>query len=228
MLVTFFACGTEKLSPSKLFVKEMGDPTYYKDVFDYNDGHLISFKRFFGTREETNTQFYYLNNLLVKVEVKKDQGLEFTVELKNGENALRKEEKLTMIYNGDTTYIRTGNFIYVGNALKSITYSYNDPANYPTSEIDFGWADGNITRIDNYSYDSFGRRYNGYSTYVYDNKLNYSNQDIAFIYTVGTGDETKVSKNNQGGSDYKYLYNDKGYPIEYTHLKLDHVILKYE
>jgi hypothetical protein len=240
IISTFLGCETEQVEPARLFVKEMGDPTYYKDAFEYENNHLVSFKRFFGSREETNTQFVYLNNQLVKVNVKRDQGLEYTIELVNGENGLRSEEKLTMISNGDTTYIRLGKFVYDKKVLKSIkyTYPYNDPADYASTELDFEWTDGNITRINRYFYDNTGERHdNGYNIFVYDDKINYSNRDVAFVYTIPTPDETILSKNNliTYGNEtdiktesYVYTYNDTGYPIQYLFKGYGPVIIRYE
>ncbi len=226
--VTLLSCGTVDISPMRLFVKEIEDPTCYKDLFEYGGGHLITFKRFFGEREETTTQFHYLDKQLVKIEIKRDQGLEHTIELTYGENGLRQEEKLTTIYSGEITYIKTGTFSYKNGVLKSVIYSYNDP-NYLSAETEFQWSNGNITKMDFYFFDSYGRHHTGNRIYTYDNKINYSNQDTAFIYTVGTGDETKISKNNliatienfgnesfQGGQ-YSFTYNVSGYPTGYRY-----------
>jgi hypothetical protein len=66
-------------------------------------------------------------------------------------------------------------------------------------------------------------------TMTYDNKRNYSNQDIAFIYTSGPGLETMISKNNVTSTteffgditidrgSYKFTYNNDGYPDGYIY-----------
>ncbi len=228
IFLNLIACDSDTISPTRLLVKEIEDPTYYKDNFTYQDGQLSTFKRFFGNREETSITFLYSDNKLVKIENKRDQGLESLIELEYNDNGQRIKEKLTMVYNGDTTYIRTGIFTHVSGKLKSLKYSYNK-SDYSTEEREFQWDKGNLTRIDFYHYFN-GTRFPSISRlYEYDNKLNYSNQDLAFIYTVGTGDETKASKNNlvtmqeisdteiyQGGR-YSFSYNNIGYPIEYIY-----------
>jgi len=228
LILTLTACDSEMVSPLRQLVKEIEDQTCYTDHFTYQDGGLSTFKRVFGSREETSINFIYSDNKLIRIETVRDQGLESTIELLYNEKGQRSQETLTMVYNGETTYIRTGTFTYINDQLKSIKYTYNKP-DYSTEEREFHWSKDNLIRIDFYYYFNEQRFPSISRLYTYDNKLNYSNQDIAFIYTVGTGDETKFSKNNlvsmqeiidteiyQGGQ-YSFTYNDSGYPVKYVY-----------
>lgn len=233
LTIVFVSCGTEDVSPTRLLIKEIEDPTLYRDIYDYENGQLISFKRYFGEREETNTQFHYLENRLIKIEVKRDQGFEQIIELTYGENGLRKEEKLTTIYNEVITYTRTGTFSYEDGLLKSIKYTLNDPnlidPDYLPRETQLEWQNGNITKMVYYLFDGEYTYLTSTKTMTYDNKRNYSNQDIAFIYTSGVGLETVISKNNVTSTteffgditidrgSYKFTYNKSGYPNGYIY-----------
>lgn len=66
LLVMAISCNTEDIAPARLFVREIEDPSCYKDQFDYKDGNLVEFRRLFGQQVGTITQFYYLDNQLVK------------------------------------------------------------------------------------------------------------------------------------------------------------------
>ncbi len=228
LFVTGISCSTEDITPARLFIKELEDPSCYKDQFDYKDGHLVEFRRLFGQQVETITKFYYQADQLMKVHIKREQGIEHVIELNYGANGLRSEEKVTSINLGDTTNIKTGIFNYEDGLLISINYSADDPAYVPTETV-FHWRDENIIQTDFYIYFEHGKHYGGNRKFTYDHGLNYSNQEIAFIYTVGPGEETKVSKNNivtqqtkfgeeifQGGV-YTFTYNKSGYPIGYVH-----------
>lgn len=228
ILLMLLACNSETISPIRLLVKEIGDPTYYMESFTYQEGQLFTFKRLCGNNEGTSIKFLYSDNRLIKIENRRDQELESFIELEYNANGQRSQEKLTMIYNGDTTYIRTGTFTYSNGKLKSLKYNYNKP-DYSTEEREFQWDKGNLIRIDFYYYANDMRFSSISRLYEYDNKLNYSNQDIGFIYTIGTGDETMASKNNlvtmqqildtdvsQGGQ-YSFKYDSNGYPISYIY-----------
>jgi hypothetical protein len=228
LIIILTACDSEVISPSLLLVKEIEDPTSYTDHFTYQDRQLLTFKTIFGSREETSIKFIYSDNKLIRIENVRDQGLESNIELTYNEKGQRDKETLTMVHNGVTTYIRTGMFTYNNEELKSVIYTYNKP-DYSMEEREFHWSKGNLTKIDFYYYFN-GQRFPSITRlYTYDSQLNYSNQDIAFIYTVGTGDETKFSKNNlvsmqeisgtdiyQGGQ-YSFTYNENGYPVKYVY-----------
>lgn len=228
-----FSCGTNDISPNRLLIKEIIDPTCYKDVFEYENDRLVGFKRFFGERVGTNTTFHYLDNQLVKVEAKGDQGFEQIIELTYGEDGLRKEEKITTIYQGEVTYVKNGTFSYDNDKLKSIKYTFNDPnfmdPNYLPTETLLEWKNGNLIKMTYYLFDGEYTYLTSTRTMTYDNKRNYANQDIAFIYTLGQGSETSISKNNVtsttelfGGltidrGSYKFTYNQNGYPDSYIY-----------
>jgi hypothetical protein len=233
MLLVFFAavlfsCGREDAIPGRLFVKEIIDPTLYKDVFTYEDGRLIEFNRFLGDRVETNSQFHYLNNQLLKVEIKRGQTIAYTVELTYDKNGFRQDEKLTTLYDGQITNIQTSIFTHQDGILKSILNTNSDP-NYAPMEAVYEWSNGNIIKIDYYYIDIAGPHFSASRTITYDTKKNYSNQDIAFIYRTLYESETTLSKNNaltniltldeqvidQGS--HTFLYNSSGYPKEYTY-----------
>ncbi len=147
LVVTGISCSTEDITPSRLFIKELEDPSCYKNQFDYKDGRLIEFRTIFGQQQVgTLTQFYYQGDQLVKVHIKKEPGIEHLIELSYGANGLRSEEKVTSIQQGDTLPIKTGKFNYEDGLLKSISYSVDDPAYVPTETV-FHWRDENIIQI---------------------------------------------------------------------------------
>jgi hypothetical protein len=226
--IALLSCGTEDVSPSRLLITQIESPGLYRDHYEYENGRLVSFKRFFGELEETKTQFHYLDNRLTKIEVKKDQGSEQIIELTYGENGLRQEEKLTTIYNDGGTYVKTATFSYRAGILRSIKYSFGDP-NYLPTETLFEWENGNISKMEHYVFSSQATYLISIETMTYDDKRNYSNQDIAFIYTLGSGLETTISKNNVTSTtekvgdkfvdrgSYKFTYNKAGYPDSYVY-----------
>jgi hypothetical protein len=228
LVVSGISCNTEDITPARLFVREIEDPSCYKDQFDYKDGHLVEFRRLFGQQIETITQFYYLGDQLIKVHIKREQGLEHVIELTYAENGLRLEEKATTIQQGDTTSIGKRKFTYQQGLLKSIMRSVND-SNFRPMETVFHWSDGNIIQTDLYYFLEGERRFNGNRMFTYDHGVNYSNQDMAFLYTEGIGAEIKMSRNNlvtmqentgvntyQGGY-YTFTYNKSGYPMGYVY-----------
>ncbi len=228
LVVSAICCSTEDITPARLFIKELEDPSCYKDQFDYKDGHLVEFRRIFGQQVETMTQFHYLGDQLIKVHIKREQGLEHVIELTYAENGLRLEEKATTIQQGDTTSIGKRKFTYQEGLLKSIMRSVDDPNFRPTETV-FHWSDGNIIQTDFYCFLEGERRFNGNRMFTYDHGLNYSNQDIAFLYTEGIGAEIKLSRNNlvtmlentdvetyQGGY-YTFTYTKSGYPTGYVY-----------
>ncbi|WP_162417372.1 hypothetical protein [Cyclobacterium roseum] len=221
-----FSCENEEIPSNTLFVKEISDPTFYKDLFEYENGYLVKFNRLFGERIETTTQFQYSGHQLSRVEIKRDQGLEQIIELSYGENGLRKEEKATTKQNGDITEIRVGLFSYEDGMIKSIKYSY-EGVDHKATETVFEWINGNITQMDFYLIDGEYTYLTSSRTMTYDDKRNFSNQDIGFIYRVMSGEETIVSKNNVieefedvgdliiNRGRYNFTYNNEGYPIGY-------------
>lgn len=221
-----FSCENEEIPSNTLFVKEISDPTFYKDLLEYENGYLVKFNRLFGERIETTTQFQYSGHQLSRVEIKRDQGLEQIIELSYGENGFRKEEKATTKQNGDITEIRVGLFSYKDGMIKSIKYSYKGVDNKVTETV-FEWINGNITQMDFYLIDGEYTYLTSSRTMTYDDKRNFSNQDIAFIYRVMSGEETIVSKNNVieefedvgdliiNRGRYNFTYNNEGYPIGY-------------
>lgn len=223
-----FSCGTEDTSPDMLLVREIIDPTCYKDVFGYENDRLVVFKRYLADRISTHTTFQYQGNQLVKIEVKRDQGLEQIIELTYGEDGLRKEEKSTTIYQGKVTYVKNGTFHYDKGVLISIKYTSNDPNYFPT-ETCLKWQNGNLVKMTYYFFDEDYTYLASEKTVTYDNKKNYSNQDIAFIYILGRESETSLSKNNVtstteffGGTtidrgSYTFTYNKNGYPDGYVY-----------
>lgn len=228
LFVAVFSCSTEDITPARLFIKELEDPSCYKDQFDYKDGHLVEFRRLFGQQVGTITQFYYLDDQLVKIHINNEQGMDHIIDLTYAENGLRLEEKVTTLQQGDTTSIGIRKFTYQDGLLKSIMHSVDDPNHRPTETV-FHWSDGNIIQTDLYYFLEGERRFNGNRIFTYDHGVSYSNQDIAFLYTEGIGAEIKLSRNNlvtmqenigdetyQGGY-YTFTYTKSGYPTGYVY-----------
>lgn len=228
LVVSAISCSTEDIAPSRLFVREIEDPSCYKDQFNYNDGRLVEFRRLFGQEVGTITKFYYQGDQLVKIHINNAQGIEHIVALTYAENGLRLLEKVTTIQQGDTTSIGIRKFTYQDGLLKSILRSVDDP-NFRPMETVFHWSDGNIIQTDLYYFLDGERQVSGNRIYTYDHGVNYSNQDIAFLYTEGIGAEIKMSRNNlvtmqenvgaetyQGGY-YTFTYTKSGYPTGYVY-----------
>ncbi len=228
LVVSAISCSTEDIAPARLFVREIEDPSCYKDQFDYKDGHLVEFRRLFGQQVATITQFYYLDDQLVKIHINNEQRIEHVVELTYTENGLRLEEKVATLQQGDTTSIGIRKFTYQNGLLKSIMRSAADP-NFRPMETVFHWNDGNIIQTDFYYFLEGERRFNGNRIFTYDQGVNYSNQDMAFLYTEGIGAEIKMSRNNlvtmqenigdqtfQGGH-FTFTYTKSGYPTGYVY-----------
>lgn len=229
-LFILIGCETSEIASNRLLVKEIVAPSYI-DTFRYNDnGRLVEFERILCGKLDVSIVFQYSNNKLVKVDKQLTHGITSTIELTYNDNNLRQEEKLTTKVNGETTYKRIGNFKYENGLLKSISYTSIYSDNTSLTETEFEWSNNNISKMEFYVINNSNKNYIGNRRFTYDNKINYSNQDIAFIYTVGDGDETKVSKSNlltqqetfgdnqsYQGEQYSFSYNVNGYPIEYTY-----------
>lgn len=228
LLVMAISCNTEDIAPARLFVREIEDPSCYKDQFDYKDGNLVEFRRLFGQQVGTITQFYYLDNQLVKIHINNEQGMEHVIELTYTENGLRLEEKVITLQQGDTTSVGIRKFSYQNGLLKSIVRSVDVP-NFRPMETVFHWSDGNIIQTDFYYFVEGERRFNGNRIFTYDHGVNYSNQDIAFLYTEGIEAEIKLSRNNMVtmqentgvetylGGYYTFTYTKSGYPTGYVY-----------
>lgn len=227
-VLLLISCGKEDVTPDRLFVKEIVDPTFYRDVFTYESERLIEFNRFLGDRVETNSQFHYSNDQLIKVEIKRGESISYTIELNYDKNGFRQNEKLTTLKDGQITNIQTSIFTHEDGVLKSILNSNSD-TNYSPMETRYEWSNGNITKMNYYYVDSAGPHFSGSRTITYDTKKNYSNQDIAFIYRTLYESETTLSKNNAltnlmilddlviDNGSHSFMYNDSGYPKEYTY-----------
>jgi len=231
-----YGCESSEMRSPKLFIREISDIADNKYQFEYESGHLISYKSVYGQRVAKVTTFEYQNDQLVRVDVTSDYGESAVIELEYGLPGLVERE----IYNyawdieGDKgNYTRTTFFEYDENEmLKSQLVSYDD-ANSGMIRIDFSWNKGNIVKR-TYNYlDSSGKflYFGGLQLFAYDNRRNYTNQDFAFIYTTFGGVERALSRHNviainndwQDGtgnfsiqSAFEFTYNDNGYPIKYV------------
>jgi len=229
-LFTLISCGTDEISSYKMSIKQVIHPISYKDQFEYNNERLISFKRYCYDILATDTEFQYENDKLSKIITKDNSGLNYLIELEFGENGLRKSEKSIIIYNGDTASVNVIHFSYdSNNILKSKRHNQIYPENI-ISETEFEWINGNIVKANYFNIDDLGKQYSWSRSYTYDNRKNYTNQELAFNYTIGSGLETLLSRNNvvstsdqfsgqlinRGSNSYKY--NNQGYPIISTYI----------
>jgi hypothetical protein len=230
-IAILMGCETSEITMSKMYLKEITDPTCYTDQFEYEGERLISYKRLFGEREATVTKFIYQSNRLMTIETKSDNGQDYTIELSYGANGLRERENRTLKQDNEVKNLTTVDFFYDEHKnLKSKHISYTDP-NFFSSETEFEWVNGNIVKRNYFYFDNQGtRHYISSDKLLFDNKRNYTNQDLTFIYT-GLYDEAVLSKNNVISNPNKYEYNNSGYPIKfkYTIDNKDYpVLMKYE
>lgn len=216
IIVSLTSCETTEITMNKMYLKEVKDPTCYTDQFEYEGEHLIYYKRFFGERIATITTFIYQSNQLKTVETKSDNGQDLIIELSYGANGLREMETRTFKQN-EIEHVTTTNFYYdENNNLKLKHISYSDP-NFFSSQTEFIWVNGNIIKRNYFYIDNQGNRNFSFSEdLLFDNKRNYTNQDLAFIYT-GLYDEVVLSKNNVISNQNKYEYNNSGYPIKFKY-----------
>ena len=232
-LVAIVAAGCaseEEVTPFKTqLIKEIVDPSCYKDRFTYENGQLSTYSRFFGDREDVSSKFSYSGEKLIRVERIMDGGLKSLYEIEYNENGQRSRELLTMTQNGATTYIRTGVFTYENGEPKSLQYTF-DREEIKGKEMEFTWDNGNLIRIDHYMEVNGERGLALTKNYEYDGKMNFANQDMAFIYAIFPGDETIASRNNvvasrdvfpnsevHTGGEFSFTYNDNRYPVGYTY-----------
>ena len=250
MVVIIFGCETNEITMNKMYLKEIVDPTCYKDQFEYEGGQLISFKRLFGERVSTITKYKYQNNLLIQIESESENGQDYLIDIEYNSNGQRVREV--------NTFTHFKNFTHEPYKITSISnFNYNDAGqlvtkhstfsdseySFPT-ETEFEWSKGNIVKVNFAYFDDLGEHVTGSKSFFYDDKRNYSNQDLAFVYVTLAGQETVLSKNNllktteiffdqtiDRGS-YEFSYNSNGYPIDYRY-KVDNqqynpVQIKYE
>ena len=229
-LTLMLGCEGNDIGPNLRYLKEIVDPACFKNQFEYENGHLISFKLIFGERVETVTKFKYENNLLKQVESESDQGPDYFVELEYNSDGQRTREKVTFTYYKPFTLepydiIKVSDFTYddYGN-LRTKKSEFSDSTWLP-SETEFEWSQGNLVRMNFVYHDELGKHSNGSRTFTYDNKRNYTNQDLAFFY-VGLAElETVFSKNNSVKAmvispgqhyewySYEFSYDRTGYPV---------------
>jgi hypothetical protein len=250
LIVILIGCESNEITSDKMSLMEINDPTCYKDQFEYEGGRLISFKRFFGERVSTNTRFKYRNNQLIQLESESENGQDYVVELEYNSQGQRVKERITFTHFKNLSLdpykiVAISDFAYNQEGLllrKSSTYS-DSTYSFPT-ETEFEWSNGNLVKMNSAYSDYLGRHVTGSKYFVYDDKRNYSNQDLAFLYLTLGRQETVLSRNNlvkttevffdqtiDRGS-YTFSYNGNGYPIGYKY-KVDNqeyspIQMKYE
>lgn len=208
-------CESNGIASSKMYLKEIINAPYYKNEFEYQDGRLVLFKRHFGDQLGRISKFTYRNDLLKTIETTEDNGEGSFIELEYDSHNRRVREVKTSMLNGEIENILTVDFIYDENQrLKTRRYTY--AKHYAPIDTDFEWHDGNITKTSFFFIDTNGRHFISSQTLLFDNKRNYTNQDIAFCYT-GCSDEAVLSKNNLTGNPNTFSYNTSGYPVGYTY-----------
>lgn len=234
-VVMIFGCETNEISIRKMYIKEIVDPTCYKDQFEFENGQLISFKRFFGDRISTITKFKYQNDLLIQIESESDNGQDYIIDIEYNSNGQRAREMMTFTHFKNFTLepykitsISNFNYNEAGQLVtKSSTFS-DSTYSFPT-ETEFEWSKGNIVKMNFAYFDDLGKHVTGNKSFLYDDKRNYSNQDLAFVYITLAEQETALSKNNlvktteiffgqtiDRGS-YEFSYNSNGYPMSYRY-----------
>jgi hypothetical protein len=250
IIIISIGCETNEISINKMYLKEIIDPTCYKDQFEYEGGQLISFKRIFGEKVSTITKFKYQNNLLIQIESESENGRDYLIDIEYNSNGQRIRETNTFTHFKNFTHepykiTSISNFNYDASGQLITKYSTFSDSEYsfPT-KTEFEWNKGNLVKM-NFSYfNDLGEHSTGSKSFFYDDKRNYSNQDLALVYVTLVGQETVLSKNNliktteiffnqtiDRGS-YEFSYNSNGYPIDYKY-KVDNqqissIQIKYE
>jgi hypothetical protein len=213
--VIAIGCESNEVTPDKMYLKGIIDPNAYKDQFEYQNGQLTTMKRLFGERVETLTTFTYQNGQLKTIETTRDNGLSHSIELEYNDNNLRVRQVTTTRLDNQIDNVMTVEFFYDNKQnLKSKKYSYTNT--FLPSEIEFEWSNGNIVKRSYSYFDSNGKHFISSENLLFDNKRNYTNQDIAFSYT-GRQDEAILSKNNLISALNTFVYNKIGYPIGFKY-----------
>lgn len=214
--IIFLGCESKDITPSKMFIKEIIDPSCSKAEFQYENGRLISYKVYFGERLAASMKFTYQGENLKFIDSESDNGLSSTIELFFGDNGLREKEIGTYRVDSGNINVTTINFFYDENgSLKSKYYLFSDSTHLP-KEIEFIWANGNIIKKNYFYFDNYGKHFISSDEFSFDNKVNYTNNDMAFVY-IDTFQETILSKNNQISGQNTFEYNKNGYPIGYKY-----------
>jgi hypothetical protein len=216
--IMMLGCEDNDIDPTKMNVKEIIDPSCYKEEFEYDAGRLVSYRRIFGERIATVTKLTYEGAQLRLIQSNSsDNGQSHTIELIYGDNGLRKKEIGTYSQDGEIKGVSTIDFFYdEDQKLKSKRISFTNP-NISPSETEFEWANGNIIRKNYFYFDNRGKHYTSSEELQFDDKVNYTNSDLAFIY-LRSSEEATLSKNNTISGGHSFIYNKNGYPTEYKYL----------
>jgi len=214
-----------EISPDRMLIKEFTDPKCFKHRFEYENGQLSSFQELFGERLSTQTFFYYQDNLLTRVESTCDNGINTFIEIEYDKSGRRISQTSEVTKDGEITGSTITHFTYdtQGNLhLSQTIYPVNPNLMFPTEKI-YEWKNGNLVKLTDYYINDSGKHFSGYTFIEYDRKKNYTNQELAFMFTRGLGLETVLSKNNVTSSiyefgqvvstqNYKLTYSKHGYP----------------
>lgn len=226
ILITLSAsCELLEISPDRMLIKEFTDPKCFKDRFEYENDKLSSFQRLFGERLSTQTFFYYQDNLLTRVESTCDNGIDTFIGIEYDNNGRRINQTNEVTKDGEIIGSTLTHFTYdvKGNLHRTqSTYPIHLNQMFPTEKI-YEWENGNLVKVTHYYINDSGKHFSGNTFIEYDRKKNYTNQELAFMFTSGTGLETVLSKNNVISSRYEFgqvlstqkyelTYNKHGYP----------------
>jgi len=226
--IALVGCDAEEPLPEKLFVKEIYDPTCFKNEFAYTEGRLVQYRTKFGDRVAGVIDFYYEGSLLKRIESTSDNGQAYLISLEYDDRGRRSKEAVTWTQFDQITYTSMTDFTYDddGNLIKKYSTYSDSTYSFPT-ETSFQWDNGNLVGMKRTVLTGYGPWLVNSWTLVYDNNRNYTNQNMAFVYTSVRGsdfNETLLSKNNLvvqlDGSfeewSNEYSYNESGYPISYV------------
>ncbi len=225
----FTSCQENEIVLSKLHLIKVTDPIANMDLLTYDNGKLVLFQRYFGQQEETVTTFHYAENLLSNATTVRSNGQEYIVELEYDNNAWRHKETITFKQDDVVINITTTIFKYdINGDLETKEITHTATSSGPT-ETEFEWKDGNIIKMNFYLLTGSIKSFAYSRNITYDDKINFTNQDLSFLYITPYEQESVLSKNNRLSTfdsvgqqaidrgSFIYKYNEQGYPIEYVY-----------
>ncbi len=204
-----------------------------QDHFEYEGELLVGFTRSFGPLLAVIGKCFYKGDQLIRIESASDNGVTRTIELEYGEHGLLNKEIITVdVESPDykNHYVETSYYEYDENARLRARIQTQDIDGYSPYKTEYEWSMGNIVKM---SYGIINQQGNllplGNKVFTYDRGRNYTNHNIAFLYTNFLAIEVVLSKNNlisisedsfyddqdmliQTTNDF--MYNSFGYPIQ--------------
>jgi hypothetical protein len=219
----------------------------------YEGDKILTVTQSFGARVAEVKNFFYIHGQLTAVKMTSDYGSSSEIKLLYDAGGKLKREIDNEYFDGldfgknpmKYAYVRVTDFLYdgAGNiATVLITQTNKDDSNTSNTgresddelsknkameRYDYTWSKGNVVKEVRRSCEESGecQFYTTETSYAYDNKRNFTNQQLAFKYIYYTvpfvfsrNNVSKISSDFNGqptlSSWFEFRYNKNGYPSE--------------